>query len=33
MPPPSVKRELYCFPRRRLIIRFGVMSYIIQKVF
>ena len=24
MPPSSVKREVYCFPRLRLIFRFGV---------
>ena len=32
MPPPSVKREVYCFPRRRLIFRLSV-RVIIQKVF
>ena len=24
MPPPSVKREVYCFPHHRLIFRFGL---------
>ena len=30
MPPPCVKRDVYCFPRRRLIFHFGVcVSYLI----
>ena len=33
MAPPSVKGEVYCFPRRRLIFRFGVRVIYHSNVF
>ena len=32
MPPPYCNGEVYCFPRRQLIFRFGGVSYIIQNL-